>query len=165
MMYNVYNDTRYHQNAPIWDKVKTVQLVVLAATLALVIGLTTVQPTAAAGTVPVTTGVVVRGQTVPGNGTTGEKVGGNCENFRSEEVTQTGQLSGASVQCKRGGTVADVIKSLPTRFNAYCVLDAKKLRNVARLIPAQKDGNNEHCDLSAITPDDAVGLFGGAIWR
>jgi hypothetical protein len=74
-----------------------------------------------------------------------------------------GKMTGASVNCQQGGNTQQVLIGLPTRFNAYCVTQAKTLGG--RLIPAPVPGNNNHCDLSAISPKDATQKFGGAVWR
>ncbi|MFN3583526.1 hypothetical protein [Phenylobacterium sp.] len=119
---------------------------------------------AAAQTV-VSTGVVVRGVTVPGAGVPGMKVPGRTCDFSGEETYPNGRMTGASVQCRAGGNLANTIPGLPQRFNAYCVIDASTLKGAPRLITAPIPGDANHCDLSGITPKDATGRFGGAIWR
>lgn len=115
-----------------------------------------------AGTKPVTTGVVVRGLELKATGSPGTPTGRDCD-FSKEEVGPTGHMTGASVQCLAGGKLPEVLASLPSRFDAYCSVEASRLKG--RLIPAPIPGNDEHCDLSAITPKDAQAAFGGARWR
>lgn len=119
----------------------------------------------AGGTQPVTSGAVIRGVTLPGPpGLPGTSTGKTCD-FSGEEVNQAGKMTGASVNCKPGGTEPQVLAGLPNRFNAYCVItDAKNLKS-ARLIQAPKPDNQNHCDLSEITPKDATEQFKGAVWR
>lgn len=118
----------------------------------------------AKGVTPVTTGVVIRGVTLSGPvGASGTTTGKTCD-FSDEEVNQAGKMTGASVNCQRGGDVAQVIEGLPSRFNAYCTLGAKDLKSV-RLLEASVPGNKNHCDLSGITRKDATGQFKGAVWR
>ena len=117
----------------------------------------------AAGTEPVTTGVVVRGYDASGTaGPSGSSTGQNCD-FSKEETGQDGRMTGASVQCLAGGKLPAVLANLPSRFDAYCAVDASRLKG--RLIPAPIPGNAEHCDLSAITPAAAQSAFGGAKWK
>jgi rhizosphere induced protein len=112
---------------------------------------------------PVTTGVVVRGVNAPlPAGASGTANGRICD-FSREEVSQTGQMTGASVQCLAGGTLNQVLAHLPATFNSYCMADAGRLQG--RLIAASVRGNPEHCDLSGITPSDAQTRFGGGKWR
>lgn len=113
----------------------------------------------------VSTGVVVRGVTLPGAGVPGQKVPGRTCDFSGEEVDQAGRMTGASVQCRAGGALANTLPGLPARFNAYCVVDAGALKGAPRVITAAVPGNANHCDLSGITPRDATGRFGGAVWR
>jgi hypothetical protein len=119
---------------------------------------------AAAQTV-VSTGVVLRGVTVPGAGVPGHKVPGRTCDFNDEETDPNGKMTGASVQCHADGNVGNTLPGLPQRFNAYCKVEAKTLKGAPRLITAAIPGNANHCDLSGITPKDATGRFGGAIWR
>jgi len=113
----------------------------------------------------VSTGVVVRGVTVPGAGVPGHKVPGRTCDFDDEVTYPNGRMTGASVQCHAGGNLANTLPGLPGRFNAYCVVEAKTLKGAPRLITAAIPGNDNHCDLSGITPKDATGRFGGAIWK
>lgn len=122
---------------------------------------------AAAQTV-VSTGVVLRGLTVnpvpvpaPAQGTP-VNPGRTCD-FSREEVDQNGRMTGASVQCRAGGNVANTVPGMAANFTAYCVIDASRLRG--RLITAAVPGNANHCDLSGVTRSDATGQFGGAKWR
>lgn len=117
---------------------------------------------AAAGPVkPVTTGKVVRGVTLPGPpGPAGTSTGKQCD-FSGESVSQTGHLEDASVNCG-SDDVAGLVRTLPARFNAYCVADVSRLGG--RLIKAELPDNRNHCSLSAITPKDATQKFGGALW-
>lgn len=131
----------------------------LAATAAL--ALLTAAPAVAD---PVSTGVVIRGVTVPGNGVSGAMVPGRTCDFSGEETTQTGHMTGASVQCRTQGNLTTTLPGLPQRFNAYCVMQARNLGG-ARLIEAPRDENANHCDLSGMTPADATQRFGGATWR
>jgi hypothetical protein len=118
---------------------------------------------AAQGTKPVKSGAVIRGLTLPGVGVPGTSTGTTCD-FSGEDVNQAGQMTGASVNCRPGGTTQQNIIGLPLFLNAYCVTNAP-LKGAARLIQAPVPGNANHCDLSAITPKDATGQFKGAIWR
>jgi hypothetical protein len=116
------------------------------------------------GTKPVESGAVIRGLTLPlPVGVPGTKAAATC-NFSDEAVDQAGRMTGASVNCGPGGTTQQNLAGLPARFNAYCVTNAP-LKGVARLIPAPIPEDARHCDLSGITPKDATGQFGGAIWR
>ena len=134
-------------------------LAALTAPLVLIGGIA-----AAQGTKPVTSGAVIRGVTLPlPAGAPGTKAAATC-NFSDEEVNQAGQMTGASVNCGPGGTTQQNLVGLPARFNAYCVTNAP-LKGAARLIQAPIPDDARHCDLSAITPKDATGQFGGAIWR
>lgn len=111
----------------------------------------------------VTTGKVIRGVTLPGPaGPAGTSTGKTCD-FSGEEVNQSGNMTGASVNCRANGTLPQVLVGLPVRFNAYCAITAPV--KSARLITAPVPGNANHCDLSGITPKDATGQFGGAVWR
>lgn len=111
----------------------------------------------------VTTGKVIRGVTLPGPaGAPGTSTGRTCD-FADEEVNQSGKMTGASVNCRAGGTTPQVLAGLPIRFNAYCVIDAPV--KSARLITSGMPGNANHCDLSGITINDATGQFKGAVWR
>ncbi|WP_309644169.1 hypothetical protein [Phenylobacterium sp.] len=116
------------------------------------------------GVVPVTTGVVIRGLSMPGIPAPGQKTGRTCD-FSREDVDQNGRMTDASVQCQPGGTYASTIGGLAPPFTAYCMIDAKRLPGGARLIPAPVSGNANHCSLSAVKPKDATGFFGGATWR
>ncbi len=116
------------------------------------------------GVVPVTTGVVIRGLTLGGAPVPGQKTGHTCD-FSRESLDQTGRMTDASVQCRPGGTYADTVTGLAGNFTAYCMIDAKRLPGGARLIAASVPGNANHCSLSAVTPKDATGFFGGATWR
>jgi hypothetical protein len=123
----------------------------------------TERPAAATAVAPVTTGVVVRGVTAPlPTGASGTANGQTCD-FSGEEVSQTGHMTGASVQCRPGGTLNQALAHLPARFNSYCAADASRLQG--RLIAAPVPGNAEHCDLSGIKPADAQTRFGGGKWR
>jgi hypothetical protein len=114
------------------------------------------------GTV-VTTGKVIRGVTLPGPvGATGTSTGVTCD-FSGEDVDQNKKIEDASVNCKQGGTDTQVLRGLPQRFNAYCIIDAP-VRS-GRLITAPMSGNDQHCSLSGITITDATQQFGGAVWR
>lgn len=136
--------------------------------MAVAFALATAVPALADGKDPVTTGAVIRGVTLPGPaGAKGTDTGSRC-NFDSEETDSRGKMTGASVNCKAGGTEKNVLAGLPSRFNAYCVLTAPV--KGARLIPDPETkkgggGNKNHCDLSGITPQDAQGQFGRAVWR
>jgi hypothetical protein len=110
----------------------------------------------------VTTGKVVRGVTLAGGGGAGTSTGKTCD-FGGEDVDQGGKMTGASVNCRADGTLQQVLPGLPTRFNAYCVINAPV--KSARMITASVPGNANHCDLSGITPKDATGQFGGSVWR
>jgi hypothetical protein len=116
------------------------------------------------GTKPVESGAVIRGLTLPGGGNPGDSTGTTCD-FSKEEVNQAGQMTGASVNCGPGGTLQQNIAGLPVFLNAYCETKAP-LKGAARLIQAPiPPANPNHCDLSGITPKDATGQFGGAVWR
>lgn len=117
----------------------------------------------AAGANEVTSGKVIRGITLRGNGTTGDFAGSNCENFRDEDLDQNSKITDASVNCRPNGEIDAVLRGLPARFNAYCVTDAPI--KSAHLIQAPMPDNNNHCSLSSITPDDAIAQFKGAVWR
>lgn len=125
-----------------------IRIALLAATIA-------GAATAAAAQTPVKTGIVVRG--VNGD------LPRTCD-FSREEVDQSGRMTGASVQCKKDGTLKQVLAHLPTTFSAYCQVSASDLGG-ARLITAPLADDPEHCDLSAITPKDAQRRFGGAVQR
>jgi hypothetical protein len=120
----------------------------------------------AAGVKPVTTGVVIRAVNVGGPaGAPGTKSTAQCD-FSREEVGQDGNMTGASVNCRAGGNRAQVIAGLPGTFNAYCVVEASRLQG--RLIPAPVSSparNDNHCDLSAMSPKNASAKFGAAYWR
>lgn len=112
---------------------------------------------------PVETGVVIRGVTLAGPvGNPGTSTGKTCD-FSGEPVDPSGRLEGASVNCRPSGNRANTLPGLPARFNAYCVINAPV--KSARLIQAARPDNANHCDLSGITPKDATGQFGGAVWR
>ncbi|MET0274560.1 MAG: hypothetical protein ABW360_16360 [Phenylobacterium sp.] len=114
----------------------------------------------------VTTGVVIRGVVVPGPAgapNTPVNPGRTCS-FANEEVGMNGRMTGASVQCKADGNVGNTIGGLINPpFNAYCVVNASRLRGTVITAPIR--GNDNHCDLSAITRGDATTAFGGAKWR
>ncbi|MCH9639610.1 MAG: protein rhiC [Betaproteobacteria bacterium] len=119
----------------------------------------------AKGVTPVTTGAVVRGVTLPTPVVApapGTSTGRDCD-FSGEAVNQAGKMTGASVNCQKNGTPTEVLEGLPVRFNAYCI--TRKPPKSARLLPAKVPGNDNHCDLSGITPKDATGQFKGAVWR
>ena len=115
----------------------------------------------------VTTGKVIRGLVLPvpvPPPVPGTPTGKVCD-FSNEQVTQPGRLTGASVNCKQGETnTMNVLMGLPAYFTAYCVINApvKSARLITAPIP---NVNDNHCDLSGITPNDAKGQFGGAVWR
>lgn len=118
------------------------------------------------GTKPVTTGPVVRGVTIlprPAGANPGDSTGKTCD-FSKEDVDQSGNMTGASVNCGARATVDALVADLPPRFNAYCVVRSAPVKS-ARLIPAPLQGNDTHCDLSSIKPKDATSQFGGAVWR
>ena len=120
-------------------------------------------PAALVGVKPVETGVVIRGLTINGRvGTKGTPTYTTCS-FVDEPVGQRGRMKGASVNCRPDGNLHDTLPGLPARFNAYCVIDAPV--KSGRLIQAEVPDNANHCDLSGITPKDAEGQFGGAVWR
>jgi hypothetical protein len=117
----------------------------------------------AGGVTPVTKGVVVRGVNAPGPvGVPGTSAGKTCD-FSREDVNQAGKMTGASVNCNTNGAPTQVLVGLPITFNAYCFTKAPP--KSARLLKAPVSGNANHCDLSGITPKDATGQFGGAVWR
>ncbi|GLS37251.1 hypothetical protein GCM10010869_28440 [Mesorhizobium tianshanense] len=119
--------------------------------------------TAKAGTTPVTTGVVIRGVTIGGApGAPGTPTGRTCD-FSKEEVGPDGRMTGASVNCRPGGNLGNTMPGLPTRFDAYCIINAPV--KSARVIQSTLPDNANHCDLSGITPKDATGQFKGAVWR
>ena len=126
----------------------SIRIALLAATIA-------ATATAVAAEERVARGIVVRG--VNGD------LPRTCD-FSREEVDQSGRMTGASVQCKKDGTLREVLAHLPATFNAYCQVRAADLGG-ARLITAPLADNPEHCDLSAITPKDAQRRFGGAVQR
>ncbi|MGZ4989472.1 MAG: hypothetical protein ACXWFX_01310 [Methylobacter sp.] len=139
-----------------------IHLSMLPAVLAL-IGSTMSFNVNAEGVTPVTTGAVVRGVNAPGPvGAPGTSAGKTCD-FSREEVNQAGNMTGASVNCQANGTTAQVLVGLPATFNAYCFTKAPP--KSARLLKDPVSGNANHCDLSGITPKDATGQFGGAVWR
>jgi hypothetical protein len=72
-------------------------------------------------------------------------------------------MTGASVNCGPGGSIQQNIVGLPARFNAYCAISSPP--KGGRLIEAPLPDDARHCDLSGITPKDATGRFGGAVWR
>ncbi|SCB39910.1 hypothetical protein GA0061100_12120 [Rhizobium hainanense] len=118
---------------------------------------------AKAGVTPVDTGVVIRGVTLSGPvGAPGTSTGKTCD-FSGEPVDPSGRMLGASVNCKPSGNLATTLPGLPARFNAYCVIKAPV--KSARVLQASVPDNPNHCDLSGITPKDATGQFGGAVWR
>lgn len=113
----------------------------------------------------VTTGKVIRGLTLPvpvPAPVAGTATGTTCD-FSKEEVDINQRMTGASVNCKAGGSTAEVLVGLPGRFTAYCVTNSPP--KSARLITAPVPGDDNHCDLSGITIKDATGQFGGAVWR
>jgi hypothetical protein len=135
---------------------------ILLAALAVPMVLT-VDVAAARGTKPVKTGMVIRGQTLPPPvGAPGTSTGMPCD-FSGDPVDAHGRLTDSSVNCGPGGTLPQNIVGLPVRFNAYCVIKAPV--KSARLIQAPIQGDAKHCDLSGITPKDAMGQFKGAVWR
>lgn len=116
-----------------------------------------------AGAKPVDSGAVIRGVTLKEpHGTPGTSTGKSCD-FKDEEVDQHGNLTGASVNCKPKANAKDVLQGLPVRFNAYCVIQAPV--KSARLLQAPLVENDNHCDLSGITPKNAETQFKGAVWR
>jgi hypothetical protein len=118
----------------------------------------------------VTTGVVLRGITLPGPaGASGAAVhpGKTCS-FSGDPQDGEGRLTGSSVQCRKDGNVDNTIGGMPLRFNAYCKVNAGDLPRNSRLIrdPITRPPRNaNHCDLSGAKAKDANGAFGGAIWR
>ncbi|MHB8287038.1 MAG: hypothetical protein ACYDD1_20510 [Caulobacteraceae bacterium] len=144
------------------------QILVLATLIALSAEVAAAKPKGNAGGVtPITSGVVIRGQTIkppPAPGASGTKTGTACDNFNEEDVDQNGNMTGASVQAGNGLTLAEAIVGLPQRFNAYCVVTKASLLS-GRLLPAPVPGNANHADLSAMKPKAAIQAFGGAIWR
>jgi hypothetical protein len=127
----------------------------------------------AAAAAPVTTGVVVRGLSIAipvgaaaGAPNTPVAPQRNCMNFTREDVDIHGRMTGASVQCRAGGSAQTTVPGLPPTFNAYCMVDAKKAKSEGgHLITAAMPGNANHCDLSGIKPKAAANLFGQAYWR
>jgi hypothetical protein len=135
---------------------------ILIAALAVPMVLT-VDVAAARGTKPVKTGAVIRGITLPPPvGAPGTSTGMPCD-FSGDPVDPNGRLTDSSVNCGPGGTLQQNIVGLPARFNAYCAIKAPV--KSARLIQAPIPGDPNHCDLSGITPKDAMGQFKGAVWR
>ncbi|SJM94507.1 hypothetical protein CRENPOLYSF2_4010001 [Crenothrix polyspora] len=135
------------------------------ATLIITLLISTIIPfnVTADGVVPVESGVVIRGVKLSGQpGSPGTPTGKTCD-FSGEEVNQEDKLEGASVNCKKGGNLKEVIKQLPNRFNAYCFTNAPI--KSARVLPAPVSGNRNHCDLSGITRADATKQFGGSVWN
>lgn len=130
--------------------------------MAVAFALATSVPAFADGKKPVTTGMVIRGVTLPGAGASGTSTGKNCD-FSGEETDHAGNMTGASVNCQAGGNTQQVLVGLPQRFNAYCVTKAPV--KSARVLTDPQTGNDNHCDLSGITPKDATGQFKGAVWR
>jgi hypothetical protein len=117
----------------------------------------------AKGVKPVTSGAVIRGVTLPPPASgTGTSTGKTCD-FSGDPVDQHGRLEGSSVNCAPGGTLPQNLVGLPARFNAYCVITAPV--KSARLIQSPIPGDDNHCDLSGITPKDATRQFKGAVWR
>ncbi len=138
--------------------------IILIAALTAPMVLTGGLAAAQVGTQPVTSGAVIRGVTLAGPaGAAGTSAGPTTCDFSGEEVNQTGQMTGASVNCGANGTLQQNIVGLPARFNAYCATNAPPAG--ARLIPAPLPDDARHCDLSGITPKDATAQFGGAKWR
>lgn len=118
----------------------------------------------------VTTGVVLRGITLPGPaGASGTVVSpGKTCSFSDDPQDGNGRLTGSSVQCRKNGVVDNTIGGLPQRFNAYCKVSAGNLPSNSRLITdaiTRPPRNANHCDLSGAKAKDANGAFGGAIWR
>ncbi len=115
---------------------------------------------------PVESGVVIRAVNVSGPaGTPHTKAPAQCD-FSREEIRQDGKMTGASVNCRPRGDRRQVLEGLPATFNAYCIVEASRLKG--RLIQApvrQPSRNDNHCDLSAVSPKDATSAFGTAYWR
>ncbi|HYT89495.1 MAG TPA: hypothetical protein VEL76_12385 [Gemmataceae bacterium] len=137
------------------------------ATTAIVAALTMIGLSGPALAGEVTTGKVIRGLALPvpvPAPVPGTPTGTTCD-FSKEPVSQAGRLEGASVNCKEGETnTQNVLMGMDAFLTAYCVINAPV--KSARLITAPKPPTNpNHCDLSGITPNDAKGQFGGAVWR
>jgi hypothetical protein len=115
---------------------------------------------------PVTTGVLIRGITVPGAGTSGQQIPNTTCSFDNEDVDERGAMEHASVQCKKNSDEATTRRGLPARFNAYCVVDRSRVGG--RVITDPEKGpprNDNHCLLSGVKPADAHRAFGKAVWR
>lgn len=146
---------------------KTITLGALSA-VGVALGLYALAPRAQAGDgQTVSTGPVIRGITVGGGGTPGQKLDGiDCANFQDEEVDSSGRMNEASVQCRPGGTEGNTLIGLPPRFDAYCIIaDVAKLKGGQLIQAPIPDKNKNHCLLSGITPKDAQKQFRGAKWR
>lgn len=118
-----------------------------------------------AAAAPVTTGVAIRGVTLGGVSTGHDKLVSplqSCD-FSNEDVDDKGKLEHASVQCKKDSTLSGTKPGLPTRFDAYCVVDVSKLGG--RVIADPIKGNANHCLLSGIKPSEAQTKFTNAHWR
>ena len=111
---------------------------------------------------PVTTGVLIRGLTVPGAGTPGQQIPNTTCAF-DDAVDKHGKLEHASVQCRKNGDLKSTLKGLPRRFNAYCHVERRRVGG--RVITDPQKLNANHCLLSGVTPADAHRLFGKAVWR
>ena len=140
-------------------KIETVFVGALAAACLLAV------PAARAdGTKPVTSGAVIRGVTLTGAGTSGASASAACD-FSGESVTG-GKMDDASVNCKPNAPdVKTVLKGLPARFNAYCVISSASSLKTGRLIQSSMPDNANHCSLSDLKPSDAQSKFGTAVWR
>lgn len=115
---------------------------------------------------PVTNGVLIRGITVPGAGTSGQQIPNTTCSFENEDVDARGAMEHASVQCRKNGDLKTTLKGLPARFNAYCSVDTSRVGG--RVITDPKKGpprNDNHCLLSGVKPADAHRAFGKAVWR
>lgn len=113
----------------------------------------------------VITGFFIRGIQINGrDGVPGQRAGQGCS-FVGQQVNQAGRMEDASVNCRSGGTLADTLRGLPEHFNAYCMIAAGKATKSWSLLPAERDGNKNHCLLSNVSPADATRIFGQAIWR
>lgn len=111
---------------------------------------------------PVTTGVLIRGITVPGAGTSGQQIPNTTCAF-DDAVDGRGELEHASVQCRKNGDLKSTLKGLPRRFNAYCLVDRSRVGG--RVLTDPEKTNANHCLLSGVKPAEAHRLFGKAVWR